>query len=394
MTRTLSLSLALVALLVPLSIAGTNLALGVLSVAVAGNLLFGGWARGFRAWRDETAVRAVGVYIAAGLVSTACGFGLAHSLHDSAKDFHRLWSLSLFVAALALEPEAAPWPAFAVGFSLAAAFGIRQSALSLIHGERYVRAAAFVHPVTFGEIMGIGALGGLCWLARPSARGAWPRAAAGAATLLCVTAMTLSQTRAAMLAFGFGAVVVAVLEPRARRWAAAGLCLGGLGAASAQWMRALHGEFSLAAGVTGAGAAAPAPQSRLILWRVAWRMFRDHPLTGVGLGHYSTLFDRYSPPYEGEAHWGTAHNIYLHQLAERGLVGFAALMLLFGVLLTRAWRAGKTRQDAMALWAAAAVPAFLIMNLTETALQTEQFATLFLLIWALGAARRKPVEVL
>lgn len=393
MKRSLSLSLALLALLSPLSIAGTNLALGVLSVAVAGSLLFGGWTRAFRAWRGETAVRAVGAYIAAGLLSTVCGFGLAHSLHDSAKDFHRLWSLSLFVAALALEPEAAPWPAFAAGFSLAAAFGIRQSALSLLHGERFVRAAAFVHPVTFGEMMGLGALGGLCWLPRPSARGAWPRAAAGAATLLCVTAMTLSQTRAAMLAFGLGAVVVAVLEPRARRWAAAGLLLGGLGAVSAQWMRSLHGEFGRAATIA-AGAAAPAPQSRLILWGVAWRMFRDHPLTGVGLGHYSTLFDRYSPPYEGEAHWGTAHNIYLHQLAERGMVGFAALMLLFGVLLTRSWRAGKSRGDAMALWAAAAVPAFLVMNLTETALQTEQFATLFLLIWALGAARRKPDEVL
>jgi O-antigen ligase len=388
--RLLSLSIALLALLVPLSIAGTNLSLGVLSVAVVANLFLGGWTRAFGAWREEPAVRAVGVYIAAGLLATAFGFGLAHSLHDNAKDFHRLWSLSLLVAALALEPGMTAWPAFAAGFSLAAAFGIRQSALSMLHGERFVRAAAFVHPVTFGEIMGLGALGGLCWLARPSRPGPAPRAAAIAATLLCVTAMTLSQTRAAMLAFAVGAVVVAVLEPRARRWAATGLALGGLGAAAAQWARSLHGEF----GRAGAQAGQAAEQSRLILWGVALRMFRDHPLTGVGEGHYSTLFDRYSPPYEGEAHWGTAHNIYLHQLAERGLLGFAALILLLGVLLTRGWRAGKKRNDAAALWAAAAAPAFMIMNVTETALQTEQFATLFLLIWALGAARRERAEVL
>ncbi|MFI5360716.1 MAG: O-antigen ligase family protein, partial [Elusimicrobiota bacterium] len=131
----------------------------------------------------------------------------------------------------------------------------------------------------------------------------------------------------------------------------------------------------------------PAPeQSRLILWRVALRMFRDHPATGVGLGQYRALFDRYSPPYEGQAHWGTAHNIYLHQLAERGLVGFAALMVLLGALLLRSWRAGRSSGGAAALWAAAAVPAFLVMNGTETALQTEQFATLFLLLWAWGTA--------
>jgi len=380
--RALALALCAAALALPVSIALSNAALGLLTLALLYRLRGADRGRALAACRAEPALAAVVAYIVAGLIASIFGFGLAHSLHDNAKDLHRLWSLSLFVAALALEPEAPLWPAFAAGFALAAAVGVRQSALGWLHTGALERAAAFVHPVTFGEQMGLGTLGGLCWLARPSIPGARARAAAAAATLLYAAAMTLSQTRAAMLAFAAGAVAVALLEPRARRWAAAGLGLGALGAGVSQYIRFSRGQFNLFGPET--------EHSRLILWRVAWRMFRDHPWTGVGLRHYATLFDRYSPPYEGQAHWGTAHNIYLHQLAERGLIGFAALMCLLAVLLVRGWRAGRANGSAAALWAAAAVPAFMIMNGTETALQTEQFATLFLMIWAWGTISLRP----
>ena len=62
----------------------------------------------------------------------------------------------------------------------------------------------------------------------------------------------------------------------------------------------------------------------------------------------------------------------------------AALLALFWSFLARAWRHARRDSNALSLWALAATAAFLVMNLTESAFQNEQIATLFLFIWALG----------
>jgi O-antigen ligase len=381
----LLLALSAAALALPVSIAAGNAALALLTLALLARLRSAdGRARAWAAWRAEPALCAVTAYVAAGLLAGALGDGPARSLHDSVKDAHRLWSLGLFVAAFALEPEARPWAALAAGCSLAAAIGVAQALLFRTHLGGLERAHAFVHPVTFGEQMALAALGGLCWLARERSDDR-ARGLALAATALAAAALALSQTRAALLAFGVGAAAAAWLEPRARRWAGAGLALGALGALFGEWLR--YGRAGFAAEV-GPSAAATAQGTRYVLWSTAWRMFRDHPWTGVGPGHFATEFPRYfSGTLDGDAIWASAHNLYLHQLAERGLVGEAALLSLLWVLLARAWRAARASRGAAALWAAAAVPAFLVMNVTETAWQTEQFAALFLLVWAFGTAR-------
>jgi O-antigen ligase len=383
------LALSAAALVLPVSIAASNAALALLTLAILLRLRGADRARALAAWRAEPALLALAAYIAAGLISGALGDGFSKSFADSLKDGHRLWSLGLFVAAFALEPEAQPWPALAVGFSLAAAVGVGQSLRGLIEAGKLARAHAFVHPVAFGDQTALAALGGLCWLARApkDARG---RAAAVGVSALCAAALVLSETRMALIALGAGAVVAAWREPRARPWAAWALAIGALGAAAGEWLRYGRSRFGAELAASTATSGAPSGQQvRYVLWNTAWSMFRDHPWTGVGPGHYLTEFPRYyAQSMDGTAAWASAHNLYLHQLAERGLLGEAVLLVLLGVLLARAWRAEGERRDAASLWAAAAVPAFLVMNLTETAWQSEQFATLFLLIWALGTARR------
>lgn len=380
---TLTLALSAAALAFPVSIAAGNAALALLTLALLARLRAADdRARAFAAWRAEPALYAVAAYVAAGLLSGALGDGFAQSLGDSLKDAHRLWSLALFVAAFSLEPEARPWGALAAGLALASSVGVAQSLLGWLRAGAPERAHAFMHPVTFGEVTALGALGGLCWLSRERKTGA-ARATALAATALAAAALALSQTRAALLALGVGAVAAAWLEPRARRWAAAGLGLGTVGAALGEWLR--YNDSSFGAGLSASGAASR--HIRYVLWDVAWRMFRDHPWTGVGPGHYRTEYPRYFVGIlDGNADWGSAHNLYLHQLAERGVVGGVVLAVLLGILLARAWRAARASSGAAALWAAAAVPAFLVMNATETAWQSEQFATLFLLVWAFGTA--------
>ena len=73
---------------------------------------------------------------------------------------------------------------------------------------------------------------------------------------------------------------------------------------------------------------------RLEMWGVAWRLFLQAPLTGVGTGDYMSGAEQLVE--EGEALPVTAiydhpHNEFLDALSSRGLVGLAALLLLFGV---------------------------------------------------------------
>ena len=72
---------------------------------------------------------------------------------------------------------------------------------------------------------------------------------------------------------------------------------------------------------------------RLHLWRAGIRMFRDHPVIGVGGGNFQWRVIEYEQEgFRGRTHGGKqAHSIYLTLLPELGIVGtvlFAILILL------------------------------------------------------------------
>jgi O-antigen ligase len=372
-----SLALCATALAAPVSIAAANVALGLLAAALLWRLRTGAKLM-TDAWRQEPALAALVLYGLAGLVAGAFSGAPAASLRDALKDWHRLWSLGLFVAALALEPEAPLGAALGVSFSAMAAVGLWQAARGIaLHGT--FRAHAFVHPVVFGEQMAVAVLGGLCALLRPTGK----RTAEVLFAALVLAALIMSQTRMALFASAAGFALIALLEPRARRWAVPAFLS----------VAVVAGAWELLPGNSRTLSAVFSPahndqQTRWVLWDVALRMFRDHAITGAGPGGYGRLFSQYHPGLlESETGWGSAHNLYLHQLAERGVIGAVALLVLCGTLLARAVRAARADADARALWAAGAVAVLLTMSLTETAFQNEQFAVLFLLIWARGTAR-------
>ncbi len=75
----------------------------------------------------------------------------------------------------------------------------------------------------------------------------------------------------------------------------------------------------------------PAIEDRASAWGVAWLMFSEHPLLGVGLGNYEMLYPEYSIRFglePGLAH-ASAHSLYWEIAAETGLAGLFA----FGILL-------------------------------------------------------------
>ncbi|HLH54326.1 MAG TPA: O-antigen ligase family protein [Verrucomicrobiae bacterium] len=78
---------------------------------------------------------------------------------------------------------------------------------------------------------------------------------------------------------------------------------------------------------------------RYSVWRPALRMWREHPLWGVGPGHFNARFPAYRP--EGlQMAPEYAHNDYLNTLADWGAVGTGLVAITWGLLafgLVQTW---------------------------------------------------------
>lgn len=377
-------SLALVAFFLPLSIFAINAALALMLLCV-----LAAWTQGRKPqfpW--PPAAWALGGYLAVFLAASTAGLGAEKSLQALPKELHKLGLVLAVHAALRLAgPCAATTVRFmGAGFATASLVGIGQTLfVRQAGGELWTRAHGFVHPVAYGEMLALGLLGGLCLLVAPEADLKKPSLAAFLA--LCGSAFLLNQTRGAFLAAAAGFLAVASFNPTLKRWLP-GATLAGL-ALLILWEFLPTGRSWIARIADHGLSATDNPQfNRLVFWKVAWGMFLDHPWLGVGPGHYQTAYaDYFQGRLAGQWVWGSAHNLYLHQLAERGLLGLGALLAVLTALTWRAYRRARKIPDGLNLWALSACAAFWTMNLTEVAFQNEQVTTLFLFLWTWAEAR-------
>jgi O-antigen ligase len=83
-------------------------------------------------------------------------------------------------------------------------------------------------------------------------------------------------------------------------------------------------------------------------WQAALGMFEESPWVGVGFGNYAAAYPQYALP-KWDDPLGHAHNYYLNVLAEAGILGFAAYMVLWAgfalktgqaSLRTQSWKRG------------------------------------------------------
>jgi O-antigen ligase len=74
---------------------------------------------------------------------------------------------------------------------------------------------------------------------------------------------------------------------------------------------------------------------RTYMWQGGLAMFRDHPLTGVGLQDLQPLYERYKSPQATERA-GHMHSVPVQIAASMGLVGLIAFVLLYGSLFVAA----------------------------------------------------------
>lgn len=68
---------------------------------------------------------------------------------------------------------------------------------------------------------------------------------------------------------------------------------------------------------------------------VAYRIFLDHPVAGVGIANYDTYYYEYARPIGMDPSVGTrrAHDLYLQIAAERGLLGLLAFSMIIFVTI-------------------------------------------------------------
>jgi O-antigen ligase len=356
--RGAALSFLLLAAALPWSIAPMSIA-----VVLCGALTLACWWRpGGERW-VRTPVDAAGlVWLAALAIAALTAEDRAGSVHRVTKGF--LLAIVPLAAYHGRDPRLAR-RAIAVLMVSAAAATIFALGKFVAQGGAFpVRVRGAVgHPLTYGgQAMLLAILSGSILL-----RSRDRRLMAGACALLALLAPALlgSYTRSAWIGtvVGFG-IVIALTRPRWLPALAAAIVVLVLVMPSGYRERALsvfhpHGVWN---------------RERLYLWEAGWRMFREHPVTGIGLQDLKPWVERYRSPEAHEPPHGHMHNVYLQILVTMGLVGFAAFAYLVIALVRTAARRlrvdlrsgdGDALGMALRIAAVAAIAGFLVAGMFE-----------------------------
>jgi len=247
----------------------------------------------------------------------------------------------------------------------------------------------------------------------PGERSGWKGVLTAIALAATCWVMILTQCRGGWVSVGLVGLVFAALKLRSLRWARVVPVLLLSAALVSPMVELLFNavrseETSTLSGALGSQVertweravttldeADPSRSMRIILWNNTFDMIASHPF-GVGTGNYefnlpafrSMTQQREWKELTGHLVLGAynAHNEYLEYLAETGIIGFGAIVLLFGAILWRGWpylvgRREWTDHSVAAAGCLGAVGAALVHALFSFNLQDPVSGTLF---WVLA----------
>jgi O-antigen ligase len=289
------------------------------------------------------------------------------------------------------------------GAAVSAVLGITAVLWEYFFGSGlFSRSVFVVHPVTYGELMSLALLLVIVMFVE-TPRQVKTKYVHLALVFVFAGALILSQSRGAMLGAAVSMIFLWIMERHARVFltslaAMAVLAVFLIAARDKKFAermfslpKAVHAKISdkiqskqIEEGLDASSSA------RLIQWKTGREIIKDYPLLGVGPSNVKIVFHAYYPhQIDGQFGWGNLHSLYIHQTAERGLVGFAALAYLFISMFILAWRSARKSRNVYTVWCLCALPGFFVMNLTETSLQHAVVAMSVFLMLALAYSTAK-----
>jgi len=137
----------------------------------------------------------------------------------------------------------------------------------------------------------------------------------------------------------------------------------------------------------------PSNFNRLAFWEAGIRMFKDHPVFGVGDIDLANLYRQYKHPWNKEIQ-GHLHNNFFHVLATLGLFGLMSVCFLFFMYIRISFKVYKERisvpfASSLALGVIGSFCAFLVSGLTELNFWDHEIATLIWFLFGLNFALYK-----
>lgn len=111
---------------------------------------------------------------------------------------------------------------------------------------------------------------------------------------------------------------------------------------------------------------------RLILWKAAFRMIKDNPLLGKGIGTFMDYCPIYAP-----SNYQYAHNCYLQIWAETGIFSLISFLAFLYLLLSNAIKAFRKTGDFLLLGLICGIFGFLVHSFFDTHFYSLQLSALF-----------------
>lgn len=179
---------------------------------------------------------------------------------------------------------------------------------------------------SYGPLMGMGL--GYSYYFAMGMRSLWWRRLGYATFAICVVGIGASFARGAVLSAGLVLFVIWLRSPRKLA------TLMGVIVAAALFFLAIHflfppGMFFDEMKTISEGTKTGTGRARWILWQMAWEVFLESPLFGVGAGNFGVIASQIIPddptrPAFSESAWlwnKALHNIYVQVLSEEGIIG-------------------------------------------------------------------------
>lgn len=318
------------AALVPVTIAGAQVAMGLLLVGA----ILSAIATGRRRLTADPLAPVLGIFVGVKILAAVLSDDVSRGLTAATGDWTLLFYLILRQSLRDAGEARRALAVFVGAIGVAGAYAVvqhfhgwdfvRSRALEP-SGDRFLATGFFGHHLTYAgvELLGFGvALGAIF------ATSGRDRLRFGAVALLAALGLVVSYSRTGWMGMiaAFGVPVLLV-----GRQAILGIAgLGAAGALAVLLTPTLRARFASLADL--------GDLPRMRLWQTAVAIARDHPILGAGPGAWRDLFADYKVPGE-YMNTGHPHNDVLNQLVQVGVVGLAAWLAIWvrlAALLLRA----------------------------------------------------------